>query len=190
MEPSFLTRVVLAFVAFFKLLVDARFAGQVQALREGRLPPGLEPPPAPWLVEAPKVPAALPAPGVTDHSPALQLLAILQREGRLVDFLQEDISSFGDADVGAAARIVHDGCLQALSEYLVLEPLRTEGEGASVTIPKGFDASAIRLTGNVTGEPPFTGSLRHHGWRVREVRMPRPPPGTDARVIAPAEVEL
>ena len=31
---------------------------------------------------------------------------MLQREGRLIDFLQEDLAAFPDADVGAAARAV------------------------------------------------------------------------------------
>jgi hypothetical protein len=187
MEPSFVTRFFLAFVAFFKVLFDASFAAGVIRLRESDAPaPG-----GPLPALSPTQPARLPTPSpatVMSDTPALSLLAVLQREGRFVDFLQEDISGFGDADVGAAARLVHEGCRKALAEYLTIEPLRTEGEGAEIVVEKGFDAGAIRLTGNVTGEPPFKGALRHHGWRVRELKLPRP--SGDAKIIAPAEVEL
>ena len=190
MTPGFFTRVALAFVAFFKILFNARFAADVLALQERKAERLAEPAPAPKELARPTPRPVAPKPAAPDASPALQLLAILQREGRFVDFLQEDIASFGDADVGAAARIVHDGCRKALDDYLALEPLRVEGEGAHVTVERGFDPSAIRLTGNVTGEPPFNGTLRHHGWRAREVKLPPVAAGADARVLAPAEVEL
>lgn len=121
---------------------------------------------------------------------ALHVLALLQRDGRLVDFLQEDIAGAGDADVGAAARVVHTGCRKALQQYFVLEPVRAESEGAGVTVEKGFDANQIRLSGNVSGEPPFKGKLAHAGWRAKDVKLPDRPPSVDARVVAPAEVEI
>ena len=108
----------------------------------------------------------------------LQLLAILQREGRLIDFCEEELAGFSDAQIGAAARTVHDGCRKALRSMITLEPVRTEAEGASVELPAGFDPRSVRLTGNVVGKPPFKGVLKHHGWRTAEV------------VIAPAEEEL
>jgi hypothetical protein len=108
----------------------------------------------------------------------LQVLALLQREGRLIDFCEEDLAGFSDAQIGAAARTVHDGCRKALRSYVKLEPVRTEAEGAAIEVPQGFDARAIRLTGNVVGNPPFRGVLRHHGWRA------------EGGVVAPAEVEL
>jgi len=108
----------------------------------------------------------------------LQLLAILQREGRLIDFCEEELAGFSDAQIGAAARTVHDGCRKALRSMITLEPVRTEAEGASVELPAGFDPRSVRLTGNVVGKPPFKGVLKHHGWRAAEV------------VIAPTEVEL
>ena len=188
MEPGFVTRFFLAFVAFFKVLFDARFAAGVMRLRAGveestSAPSPVMPMPTP--VPPRQIPTPMP---VVSDGPAVALLAVLQRQGRFVDFLQEDISSVGDSEVGAAARIVHEGCRRAVSEYLTIEPLRSESEGAHITVERGFDASSIRLTGNVTGEPPFTGSLRHHGWRVRDVRLPR---GVgESKVIAPAEVEL
>jgi hypothetical protein len=121
---------------------------------------------------------------------ALHMLSLLQRDGRLVDFLQEDIAGAGDADVGAAARVVHSGCRKALQQYVTLEPVRAEGEGAGVTVERGFDPNQIRLSGNVRGEPPFQGKLAHAGWRAKDVKLPERPPSVDARVVAPAEVEI
>jgi hypothetical protein len=186
MEPGFFSRLALSLVAFFKVLFDARFAGQFLLLREGRLAA----PQNGGRSEGPRPPSAPPSPTVNDHSPALLLVGAMQREGRLIDFLNEDISTFDDADVGAAVRIVHEGCRRVVAEYLVMEPVRTDGDGATVVLESGFDAGAVKLVGNVAGEPPFEGKLRHPGWRVREVRIPRASPGIDVRVIAPAEVEL
>jgi hypothetical protein len=115
---------------------------------------------------------------------------VLQREGRLVDFLEEDLTGFPDASIGAAARTVHAGCKRALQEYFRIEPVLGGAEGARVTVERGFDAAAIRLTGNVVGEAPFHGSLRHHGWRAKEVKLPPARDGQDAALLAPAEVEL
>ena len=120
----------------------------------------------------------------------LRLLALLQREGRLLDFLLEDIQSYTDGDVGAAVRDIHRKCQAALKEHLVLEPVVTQPEQAIVDIPSGFDPSAVRLTGNVTGQPPFRGTLQHHGWRVRELKLAPAPEGQDEFILMPAEVEL
>jgi hypothetical protein len=115
---------------------------------------------------------------------------MLQREGRLVDFLQEDVSSFSDSDIGAAARVVHAGCRKALAQCLALDPVMNDAEGATVSIPPGFDAQRIRLTGNVSGQPPFRGALKHHGWVITSVRLPEISDSLDPRVLAPAEVEI
>ena len=130
------------------------------------------------------------APRLAAREGALHLLALLQREGRLLDFCEEELSGFSDAEVGAAARTVHAGCRKVLQEGLRLDPVRLEKEGALLVIERGFDARAVRLTGNVVGDPPFRGTLRHHGWRVAEVRLPEPPEGEAASLLAPAEVEL
>lgn len=125
-----------------------------------------------------------------DVGPALQLLALMQREGRFVDFVEQDIAGFGDGDVAAAARVVHAGCRKAVREHVTLEAVRTEDEGAKVTLEEGFDANGVKLTGNVDGSAPFSGTLRHKGWRAKSARLPVAAPGHDATVIAPAEVEL
>ncbi len=121
---------------------------------------------------------------------ALHLLSIFQRDGRFIDFLREDITSFKDADVGAAARLVHQGCKKALDAYFVLAAVKSEEEGAVVVVDKGFDAHAIRLAGDVKGDPPYKGTLAHGGWKALEVKLPERPGFVDQRIVAPAEIEV
>ena len=186
----FLSRLSLAIGSFFALLGDDRLAARVQALRNGAPLASEVPPPAP--VQAPPPPSPPPAPvrATADVDAALQLLALLQRESRFVDFLQEDIAAYSDADVGGAARLLHGGARKVLQDTFDLEAVRTEAEGSRLTLPAGFDAAAVRVTGNVVGHPPFTGTLQHKGWRATAVRLPALTAGHDTRVIAPAEVEL
>ncbi|WP_406623279.1 DUF2760 domain-containing protein [Acidovorax sp. SDU_ACID1] len=127
---------------------------------------------------------------VTTPTAALQLLSLLQREARFVDFVQEDVAGYTDAEIGAAARVLHEGCRKALREHLTLEPVRPEAEGSRVTLPPGFDATAVRVSGNLVGQPPFTGTLAHRGWRAADVRLPQLTDDKAAAVIAQAEVEL
>jgi hypothetical protein len=137
-----------------------------------------------------KKPAVLLAPSKPTSDAAVQLLALLQREGRLIDFLREDIQPYDDTQVGAAVRTIHQACRQVLAEHLTLEPVLSGQEGDEVIVPKDFDPSAIRLTGNVSGEPPFRGALRHAGWRAVQVKLPGQPSGQDPKIVAPAEVEI
>ena len=211
--PSLMRRLVLAFGTFFSVIGNPTFAAHVLALRQAEgsvatsaatsdgasaaptaaapvatmtLPDGV---PAPVAPAAPQPP---PPPPLREATPdaALQLLGMLQRDARLVDFVFEDIAPHSDADIGAAARLVHEGCRKVLVEHFDIHPVRSEAEGSALTLDAGFDAGAIRLTGNVVGAAPYRGSLSHRGWRVAEVRLPRLTEGHDARVIAPAEVEL
>jgi hypothetical protein len=142
-------------------------------------------------VPAAPAPAAVPAPVASDppEHAALRLLAALQEEGRLVDFFSEDITLYSDEQIGAATRGIHASCRKALSSTVTVEPVMAGEEGATVTIPAGFDPAAIRLVGAVTGGPPFTGVLRHAGWRAVAVNLPKRS-GQDPQVIAPAEVEI
>ncbi|MBX5484664.1 MAG: DUF2760 domain-containing protein [Myxococcaceae bacterium] len=182
--PSFFARVAMAFVFFFRILFKPAFAEQLLPYRRPpeRLPSG-EP-----AIKAPE--QAAPPPPEKVHASGLFLLSMLQREGRFVDFVQEDVAGFSDAEVGAAARVVHEGCRKVVRQYLRFEPVLTEPEGATVTVPAGFDAERIRLTGNVAGQPPHRGTLRHHGWVATGVNLPAVPEAMDLKVIAPAEVEL
>jgi len=168
-----------------RILLDARLAARAQlALASEAASP------------APALPAAAASPDQaivatsSAEDGAVHLLAILQREGRLVDFLQEDVSTFADVDVGAAARVVHQGCRVALQQVFTLHPLRSEEEGSTIRVEIGFDATAMRLTGALRGDPPFQGTLRHAGWRAGSVRLPERSQAGDRRVVAPAEVEL
>lgn len=192
-QLSFFARLWLALVCFWRILLDRSFAQAVLPVREadqaGRLAAGPATPSLPVPAPQPAAPPA-PPPPEREHASALQLLAMLQREGRLIDFLQEDVAAFPDADVGAAARIVHEGCRKLVRQYLTLEPVLPQGEGERVAVPAGFDAQRIRLTGNVTGTPPHQGALKHHGWVTTAVTFPSPSAALDPRVLAPAEVEL
>ncbi len=169
-DLSFFSRLLFAWACFFRVLFDARFAGRAWSVRNA-------------------LPAPAPAPA-PDPTPALRLLSLLQREGRLIDFLEQDVSSFPDADIGAAARLVHEGCRKALRAHATIEPVRSEPEGAAVTLAAGFDADAVKLVGEVRGEAPYRGVLRHRGWRASRLELPRLVGQHDANVLAPAELEL
>lgn len=158
----------------WRILINAQFAGEVHD--------GLK-----QLVLA-RTKAAAPPERV--HASGLMLLAAFQREGRLVDFLQQDAAGFSDQEIGAAARVVHGGCRKALGQFFNIAPAMSGNEGAAMSVPAGFDPERVRLTGNVSGQPPFKGILKHHGWVATEVRMPSISEALDPRVIAPAEVEL
>jgi hypothetical protein len=176
--PSFSERVGMA----FKLIFNAGFARDVATGLKGL---------ATKQTSAPTPSMAKTAPGPDrEYRSGLFVLSSLQREGRLIDFLQQDVASFSDEEVGAAARVVHAGCAKVLKQYFDIEPASRSAEGESMTVPQGFDAQRIRLTGNVTGQPPFKGTLKHHGWVAKEIRLPAVPESLDAKVLAPAEVEL
>jgi len=121
---------------------------------------------------------------------ALQLLGLLQKEARFIDFIKEDLAAFSDADIGIAARVVHEGCNKAINEHFTLTAIRNEQEGSKITLPEGFDAAEVRLTGNIVGTAPFTGTLVHKGWQVTGIRLPMLTSGHNAAIVAPAEVEL
>lgn len=158
----------------WRILFGAGFAGEVAE--------GLE-----FLAQARTKKAAPPE---RVHASGLALLAAFQREGRLIDFLQQDAAGFSDEDIGAAARVVHGGCRKTLRQFFDLAPAAQAAEGSPMVVPAGFDPERIQLTGNVSGTPPFKGALKHHGWVVTALRMPSVAETVDPRVIAPAEVEL
>lgn len=138
-------------------------------------------------------PELMAAPVSTEESSdrAVQMLALLQREGRLIDFFTEDITPYKDAQVGAAVRELHDNCRKALEQYVRLEPILAGEEDGPVTVEAGFDPASVKLVGNVTGQPPLRGLLRHRGWRVTEVKLPPLASQESGRlIVAPAEVEI
>ena len=146
------------------------------------------------IVEGEKiVQAPMPEPVILkEYTPdaALQVLGLLQKEARFVDFIKEDITAYSDADLGAAARVVHEGCNKTINEHFSLAPICKEQEGSNITVPVGFDAAAIRLTGNIVGAAPFSGTLVHKGWQVTEVRLPKLTQGHNPTIVAAAEIEL
>jgi len=146
------------------------------------------------IVEVEKiVQAPAPEPVILKESTpdaALQLLSLLQKEARFIDFIEEDVSAFSDTDIGAAARVVHQGCVKVLNEHFTLAPVSQDQEGSRVTLNKGFDAASFRLTGNIVGDAPFKGTLVHKGWQVTDLRLPKLTEGHNAKIIAAAEVEL
>jgi hypothetical protein len=178
-------RLLLAIRCFFLVL----FAGRLPADATRLLP--APPPPEP-----PRLP---PGPSEADLATmrkdslsrgAVHILSLLQREGRLIDFLQEDITSYADAQVGAAVRDIHKGCKRALAEHVKVEPVLAQLDGAPVDVAPGFDPSRIKLVGNVVGQPPWKGILRHPGWRGAGIALPELTAAADPTVLAPAEVEL
>jgi hypothetical protein len=171
----------LAFKAFFKTMGDPDFA---ERLLSGA---GAEAP-KPAQVEAPK---ASPAPAAPTRSEALTLLAALQREARLIDFLMEPIDAYSDEQVGGAVRDIQKDSRATLERMFGLEPLRSDAEGASVEVPAGFDPAAFKLSGNVSGEAPYNGSLVHAGWNATRCDLPAWT-GQEAsmQIVAPAEVEV
>jgi hypothetical protein len=203
-----MSRIGLAFSSFFRLLFGKPLRPEVAAFlpEPARLPPPADPGPKAAKPEpadaGPKAakpePAARPEPasaprkadGNAHRDGALALLALLQRDGRLIDFLREPLDGFSDADIGAAARDVHRGCKKVLDQYVTLEPVMAGADDAPVTVPKGFDPAEVRLIGEAKGEPPFRGALRHHGWRATKAQLPTLTDGVDRTIVAPAEVEL
>src|SRR5256885_15887900 len=137
-------------------------------------------------------PGPVPAEGNRAEAEIVSFLAIFQERGRLIDFLMDDITTYDDAQVGAAARVVHQGCKAALQEHFRIGPIREESEGSSVTISAGYAADEYRLIGKINGPGPFSGTLLHHGWKINSLNLPRLVRADPERLptIAPAEVEL
>jgi hypothetical protein len=180
-----LNRIVLAFRCFFNLLFSGERSAETLAdlnlTRRGAAPAAAPKPAASS--------AAAAAPAVRTSDGALQLLGILQRDSRLVDFLMEDITAYSDDQVGAAVRELHDQCRDAVGRYVKLEPVIDGVEGTYAKTP-GKDANLVKFVGNVPAQPPAGGTLRHKGWRATKVDLPALAGKQDATVIAPAEIEI
>jgi Domain of unknown function (DUF2760) len=180
---TFFRRLSLALRAFYTILIFGRVpadAGLMVAVRQTE--PAPKPDPAPVRPGVPERDVSL--------GGAVQMLALLQRDGRLVDFLMEDLKPYPDAQVGAAARDVHAACRQVLERYLTLEAVLAGKENQPVTLDATVDPAAIRLIGNVGTRPPFHGILRHAGWRLTRVELPPLPNDSGRAIVSPAEVEI
>lgn len=162
-----------AFRAFFSLIFHGRIAPDIlDAFR---------PEPGPQIVVAP--------PAIDTNEQATQVLALLQRDGRLVDFLMEDLASYADAQIGAAVRDVHAGCRQVLTRYATLVPVLEDEEGSSIMLDGGTDPARVKVVGHVAGATTFRGIVRHRGWEVTRLELP-PLPASGRSIVAPAEVEI
>jgi hypothetical protein len=162
-----LARTVLAYRVHMRTLLSPAFAEKVSA-----------------LLEPEKLKPAKPS------GESLRLLAVLQRDSRFLDFFMDDLQAAADDQIIAFVKKMHPECQSSLKDHLMLEPVMSQTEGDDVEVPAGFDPSAIRLLGNVTGQPPFRGTLQHRGWRVKEIKLAAPPAGQDEFVVQPAEVVL
>ncbi len=211
-----MSRVWMAFAAFFSLL----FRGRLPARAELYLPSSLPSAPSPatsdgaaasgaeataQLAPVDGEPRAAAAADVATGPPepqagrratdlrtegALMLLTLLQREGRLIDFLRESLDAYDDATVGVAFRSIHRDCRKVLDAHVKVEPVMPGQEDEAVSLPRGFDPAEVRVIGNALGDPPWKGVLVHHGWRVVEAKLPILAGEVDRHVIAPAEVKL
>lgn len=121
---------------------------------------------------------------------AFQILYMLQKEGRLIDFLLEDISEVSDEQLGAAVRPLHENLRKILKERLVVEPVINAQEGDEVTIPDSYETYSIKLIGNVPACGPYKGILIHKGWKLKACNLPSLVGGWKGNIIVPAEVEV
>lgn len=177
-SPGIGSRLGIALRAFFRALSQVAFADQLDKLMHGQVTP------APVAVAPP-----LPEPPKPQLHP-LQFLTILQREGRLIDFLMEEIKTLPDAQIGAAVREVHSQCAKALRDHVTLEPVVATAEDESMTVAAGYDPSAIRVVGNLGANPPYTGTVRHRGWQASKLQLQPLPSGQNVNIVAPAEIEV
>jgi hypothetical protein len=173
----YLRRVKYAFRSFFSILDHSKVPDDVVA--ELVTTPAAKPEP----------PAARPAAVPEPPDRSLQLLALMQRDGRLLDFMMEDLAGYADAQVGAAVRDVHAGCRTVLTRYLSIAPVMDQEEGDAVTVDRSMDPVRIKVVGNVAANPPYRGILRHRGWEATRVELPPLPPAGRS-VLAPAEIEV
>jgi len=177
-----LSRIVLAFRSFFDILFGGKLSeGVLAGLGLTKRSAG----PA----SAPKPAAAPPAPAIKTSDGALQMLAILQRDSRLLDFLMEDLATYSDDQIGAAVRELHDQCRDAVARYVTLQPVIDGVEGTFAQAPSK-DPNLVKFVGNVPAKPPSGGTLRHKGWRAAKVDLPALTAGQDAAILAPAEIEI
>ncbi len=186
----------LAFKSFLSLLFSGKLPEDVQialnltrrvVMPAGSAAAALKPAAS---AEAPKaVESAKAADG------AVQILAILQREARLIDFLEEDIAPYTDEQVGAAVRDIHRNSRAALQRHVTLKPVVDGVEGTNTNLSSaGLDAkdtTRLRIVGKVPADGKVdSGVLRHRGWRVDKIDLPNTPMGKKAAILAPAEIEV
>jgi hypothetical protein len=183
---------LIALKAFFLVLFNGALARHVDdVLKRRHEQPKIAEAKPEVIPTAPAPPPKPAAPLKPLRSDAISVLAALQRDGRFIDFLKEELAGYSDAQIGAVARDLHRDCAKVIERMFAIQPLTGESEGATIEVPAGFDAGHYRLVGNVSGTPPFRGSLVHHGWQATSCDLPEWV-GNEAAacVIAPVEVEI
>jgi hypothetical protein len=178
-----LNRILLAFRSFFNILFTGELSQEVMTALKLTRRVGAT------TTSAKPAATASAAPAVRVSDGALQILGIMQRDARLVDFLMEDIAGYSDDQIGAAVRELHDQCRDSVARYITLTPVIDGVEGTYAKAPSS-DANVVKFVGNVPAQPPAGGTLRHKGWRASKVDLPALAVKQDASVIAPAEIEI
>jgi hypothetical protein len=157
------------------------------ALLGGKLPPDIAQAYGYSRAVPVQTPTAPPKPQLGPAEGAVQILSILQRDARLVDFLMEDLSGYSDDQVGAAVRDVQTQSRAALERYMRLAPVIDSVEG-EYTKTSGLPGNTLRLVGKVPPDGKASGGvLRHKGWKAEGIELPKAEPGA---VLAPAEIEI
>lgn len=189
---SFGARFVGAFGQFFKYMADGKYAATCRRVQDGELLASeTEPKVVTETVEVIReVPTPAPALDSVSVDGAYQVLQLMQHEARFIDFLQENIDQYSDAEVGAASRQVHKGCHKVLAQNFVIKPVHTAQENSRVEVPADYDNKQIQLEGQVMGKGPYTGTLIHPGWQVVESNLPKVSSTDGLNIIAPAQVEV
>ncbi|MBJ7539013.1 DUF2760 domain-containing protein [Marinomonas transparens] len=189
---SFVPRFFGAFGQFFKYMGSGDYAARCQQIAAGDvLASETEPQTITETVEVIReIEVAAPALDTVSSDGAYQLLQLLQQEARFIDFTQESIDGYDDADVGAAARQIHAGCAKVIQQHFTIETVKDAAENSRIDIPVGYDAKQVKLQGRVAGDGPYTGTLIHPGWKVVETRLPKVASTDSLHILAPAEVEV
>ena len=156
------------------------------AAKPRKAAPAAEPPPRNRQAEA----AVAARREADDKRLFLHLVAVLQKEGRLLDFFSEDLSAYNDGQIGAAVRSIHENCKKAIDGHIAPQAILTQQEDEEIEVAADFDPNALKLVGNVTGRPPFKGIVRHRGWQARRLELPAFSGNVAPEIIAPAEIEV
>lgn len=189
---SFIPRFFGAFGQFFKYMASGNYAARCQAAGQGQLFAfETEPKVITETVEVIReIEVAAPVLDSVNADGAHQLLQLLQQEARFIDFIQESIDDYSDADVGAASRQIHSGCAKVIKQHFTIDVVNAATENSRVEVPADYDAKQIKLEGRVEGKGPYSGTLIHPGWKVTETRLPKVSNTDSLTVLAPAEVEV
>lgn len=173
-------------------MADGKYAATCRRVQDGELLASeTEPKVVTETVEVIReVPTPAPALDSVSVDGAYQVLQLMQHEARFIDFLQENIDQYSDAEVGAASRQVHKGCHKVLAQNFVIKPVHTAQENSRVEVPADYDNKQIQLEGQVMGKGPYTGTLIHPGWQVVESNLPKVSSADGLNIIAPAQVEV